>query len=252
MANGYIKLHRDIVDWYGFSNSKRVHLWITLLVRASYKQKNFFFNGQIVDLQEGQFITGRQKLSQITGISESYVEKLLSEFESLGQIRQQKSNRNRLITIVKWNDYQVSDNGKTEERTTERHLRGQQKDTIKKEKNGKKEKNNTMGDAFVVFKDKFISNWNDVLCDHCPKIPKIFKITKKREDKLRSRFKEEEFRDNIIQMFDTICKVDFLKGEAEGTPWMVTFDWIIENDTNYIKILEGKYKNKQKERIDEK
>jgi len=143
--NGYIKLFRSFKDWYGFGSSKRVHLWITLLMLANHKEHTFLFCGKPTRILPGQFITGRKSLSATTKISESYIEDLLSEFEKQGQLQQQKSNTSRLITIVKWSDYQGYDNGEdngedngaTTERTTER----QQKDTNKNVKNEKNEKN---------------------------------------------------------------------------------------------------------------
>jgi len=144
MTNGYIKLFRSFREWYGYGNEKRVALWIELLLLASHTENRFIFNGSPVTVMPGQFITGRKKLSLATGISESYIEDLLTEFEKEGQIQQQKSTTSRMITIVKWEEYQSCDSGKTAERqpsdngaTTER----QPSDTIKKVKNDKKVKN---------------------------------------------------------------------------------------------------------------
>ena len=38
-----------------------------------------------------------------------------------------------------------------------------------------------------------------------------------------------------------IAKTPFLKG-VNKRGWKVDFDWLIANDTNYVKVLEGKYK----------
>lgn len=129
MNNGYIKLFRKMLDWYGFSSSKRVHLLLTLLLLASHKKKTVMWNGKPIEIVPGQFITGRLKLKELCSISESYIEKLLEEFEKMEILRQRKSSISRLITIVGWSQYQSSDNGedngedngKTTERTTERH-----------------------------------------------------------------------------------------------------------------------------------
>ena len=129
MNNGYIKLFRSFRDWYGYGNTKRVALWIELLLLATHQDAAFLFNGEPTELRPGQFITGRNKLSQATGISEAYIEDLLNEFEKQGQIQQQKKTTSRMITIVNWSDFQNSDNRTTTERqpsdngaTTERHI----------------------------------------------------------------------------------------------------------------------------------
>lgn len=128
MKNGYIKIFRSFRDWYGYGSAPRVTLWVELLLLASHKDKDFLFNGKPIHLDPGQFITGRKKLALATGISESYIEDLLSEFEKQGQLQQLKTSTSRMITIVKWADYQDSNSGKTAERqpsdsgaTAERH-----------------------------------------------------------------------------------------------------------------------------------
>jgi hypothetical protein len=110
MKNGYIKLFRSIRDWYGYESSARVHLWIELLLLASHKNRKTIFDGSPITLKPGQLITKRCVLSASTRLSESYVEKLLKEFENNGQLEQLASNRSRLITILMWDGYQLSDN----------------------------------------------------------------------------------------------------------------------------------------------
>ena len=137
MYRGYIKLHRKFLNWYGSGSSTRVNLWVHLLLNANHADQKFLFNGEPIVVKRGSFITGRLKLSIDTGISESYTQKLLKEFEKEGMLEQQTTNRNRLITITCWNEYQVEEQQKDNRKTTER----QQKDTNKNVKNIKNEKN---------------------------------------------------------------------------------------------------------------
>lgn len=140
MHNGYIKLYRSFRDWYGYKSHKRLALWVELLFCASHKNTDCLFKGKFIQIKPGQFITGRKALSSATGVSETQVERILNEFESIGQIGQQKSNTSRLITIVKWSEYQEKDSGRTTEgqqkdsgRTTEGHNQ-----EYKNDKNNKK------------------------------------------------------------------------------------------------------------------
>ncbi len=75
--------------------------------------------GKLIKLQPGQFVTGRKKLSQLSGVHESSVERILNFFEKEGQIEQQKSNKYRLITIINWEQHQNLNNQRT---TTEQPL----------------------------------------------------------------------------------------------------------------------------------
>jgi hypothetical protein len=68
------------------------------------------FNGKNIILKPGQFITGRKQLAEAIGMHESSVERILTFFEkSEQQIEQQKTSRNRLITILSWDEYQLTE-----------------------------------------------------------------------------------------------------------------------------------------------
>lgn len=128
--NGWIKLHRRIQKKAFYRKPYYLALWTHLLLSANHSGTEFMWNGAVIAVSSGQFITGRKQLSEDTGIPETSVERILSFFEKERQIGQQKTTKYRLITIRKWNEYQIVDN----RRTTD----GQQTDT---NKNDKKEKN---------------------------------------------------------------------------------------------------------------
>lgn len=103
----YIKLFRSLVEKGWYNKSEFVHLWIHLLITAKRFKKEDYFNGSKIILKPGQFITGRKKLSEETGIHESKIERILTFFEKQDkQIEQQKSNTSRLITIINYEQYQ--------------------------------------------------------------------------------------------------------------------------------------------------
>ncbi len=115
----------------GYANKPAyVALWVHLLMMANHQDREFLWNGGIIKLKPGQFVTGRKALSEASGVSETTVERILNLFEVEQQIGQQKTTKYRLITILNWDKYQIVDN----KRTTS----GQQADT---NKNDKKVKN---------------------------------------------------------------------------------------------------------------
>ncbi len=127
---GYIKLHRMILDNPISQNPKYLCLWITLLLMANHKECSFIWNGKVAKVNQGQILTGRKKLSKQTNIPETTIEDILNFLENEQQIRQQKTTKYRLITILNWNKYQITDNKATTKR--------QQSDTYKNVKNVKK------------------------------------------------------------------------------------------------------------------
>ena len=124
-----------------YSDSEYVHLWVHLIMKATYCQREYLFNNKIEHLKPGQFITGRLKLSKDTGIEPSKVERILKCFESEHQIEQQATTKFRIITILNWDEYQ-NDEQQNEPRVNSGRTAGEQRvNTIKKEKKEKKEKN---------------------------------------------------------------------------------------------------------------
>lgn len=146
---GYIKLYRSLQDKGYYSDPEYVALWVHLLMCASYQQKEYFFNGKIGHLKPGQFITGRDSLSKTLTIHRSKVERILKVFENEHQIEQQTTNKFRIITILNWEEYQVSEQQNEQPVSIQRATNEQQMSTIKKEK---KEKN--------IYTSDFLSFYN--------------------------------------------------------------------------------------------
>lgn len=107
---GWIKLHRKIFDnpklW---SDSDYMSIWILMLLLATHAERPALFKGYNIKLKPGQFITGRNFLSEKTKIHESKVQRILKYFEKSQQISQDTSNSNRLITIINWDFYQCTE-----------------------------------------------------------------------------------------------------------------------------------------------
>ena len=134
---GWIKIYRSTRDKGWYKKDDYFRMWIHLLLKANHQKKEFMFNGENTTVKPGQFITGRKALSQELNINESKVERVLTFFESKEcQIEQQKTNRNRLITILNWNQYQHIEQPVNNKRTTSEQPVNTNKN-VKNEKNVK-------------------------------------------------------------------------------------------------------------------
>ena len=113
-------------------------------------------------------------------------------------------------------------------------LEEEKEEDIEKEKKGKGP-NKKLSPSFNFFIDK----WNEKL------EPKIRQLSDSRKKQLRVRLKEEMFVDNYEKILGLIKTTSFLQG-SNDRGWTADFGWLIANDTNYLKVLEGNYKNKSK------
>lgn len=92
--------------------------------------------------------------------------------------------------------------------------------------------------------NKIVSMFNLI----CTKLPKVEKITESRKIKIKNRFKDIGSYEEIESIFKIASLSDFLNGENNNN-WRASFDWIMENDKNWLKIKEGQYNNKPKFKI---
>ena len=78
----------------------------------------------------------------------------------------------------------------------------------------------------------------------CKSFPKVQKITNSRKNKIKIRFDDIGGYKGFENLFNKIENTPFLKGDNKSN-WIANFDWLIENDKNYIKVLEGNYDKKE-------
>ena len=102
---GWIKLHRKIADWEWYKDINVSKLFIHLLLCAAFKPTRWAGT----ELQPGQYICTRKKLSEDTGLSESQVRTALARLIETGEIKTSATKKHTLITIVKYGVYQSED-----------------------------------------------------------------------------------------------------------------------------------------------
>lgn len=107
MENGFITLHRKIMDHPLFQNSKLFKLFLTLLFEANFEDKRFLSKkyGEIT-IKRGQLITGRFKLAQLSHLKPSTVRDALVTLQKLAVIDIKPTNKYSVITIKNYSNYQ--------------------------------------------------------------------------------------------------------------------------------------------------
>lgn len=82
----------------------------------------------------------------------------------------------------------------------------------------------------------------------CLGYPKIYTISEARKNKIRIRIDEmggEDIALPLLQiLFEKMQASNFLKGDSKRG-WKASFDWLFENDKNWVKVHEGNYEMKQ-------
>lgn len=106
---GWIRIHRKLIEASWFNKSEYVHLWLYLLLKANHQDKEIFVGNEKVLVKRGQLLTSRSKLSEVVRIQENKIYRILKCFENEHQIEQQKTKKYTVISIVNYDTYQKSE-----------------------------------------------------------------------------------------------------------------------------------------------
>jgi hypothetical protein len=132
MSNGWIKLHRKTLDNpIVMKDTDHLAVWMWLLLNATHSDHDTIYEGKRITLKAGQFITGRKIISKELKINESKIQRILKTFEIEQQIEQQTNPRCRLISILRWTDYQLDEQQSEQQVNNKRTLNNKTKNNKK-------------------------------------------------------------------------------------------------------------------------
>ena len=100
--NGWIKLHRQFLQWEWFSDPNVLSVFVYLLLQANRKDGKWRGHEVLC----GQHITSNEIISLHTGLSVQQVRTALRKLKSTGEITTHATNKFTLVSIVKWAFYQ--------------------------------------------------------------------------------------------------------------------------------------------------
>lgn len=201
---------------------------------ANHEENDWEWQGKKFKAEPGQFVTSLESIAKTAGkgITIDHVRTAIERFRKLDFLTNKSTKTGRLITIVNWESYQ----------DTEKKSQSKNQRTPKQLPTNNNEINIYNNVPFEEIKNKF----NEI----CSELPQVKSISSKRRIKIATRWKEQPDINYWIEIFKKVQASDFLNGKS-GNKWKCSFDWIFDNDTNYIKILEGNYSNKAGDEKDE-
>lgn len=113
------------------------------------------------------------------------------------------------------------------------------------------EYDNDIEDEIILKEKKEKTDFNRIMDSFnsiCISLPKIKSVTDRRKKKINTRLKDLGGNVDLLEdIFHRVEASDFLTGRiATEEDWIASFDWIIKNQDNLAKIMEGNYDNKGK------
>lgn len=170
---GYIKLHRQLLEWEWYSNINVKTLFIHCLLKANHIDKKWLG----VLIKKGSFITSYENLSIETGLSIHQIRTALDKLKMTGEVASKSTSQYSIITINNWDRFQIDDKQNDRQTANEWQTNGKRMATTKNDKNDNNNKNkkptkneildyahNQLGkhinaDYFIAYYDA--SDWKD-------------------------------------------------------------------------------------------
>jgi uncharacterized phage protein (TIGR02220 family) len=134
---GWLKIHRDLLDWEWYKSQKHKSVFLDLLLNAQHTKSKY----QGVEILPGQQTTSIDAISRRTNVSFQSVRTVLKDLKSTGEITIKTTRKYSMITITNWKKYQ---NGGDANIPTNNQLTNGQQTTnnLQEGKEGKEGKNN--------------------------------------------------------------------------------------------------------------
>jgi len=241
MDNGWICLHRGMLEWEWIDDHNTFRVFMFMLMSANHKDGKW----QGIEIKKGSFVFGRDKFAKKTSLSVQQVRTSIDKLKSTSEITIKTYSKYSIISITNWGKYQSSNQQDNQQSTSNQPASNQQVTTNNnvtiKQLNNVTSKDNTRKKNGAPNHDDILSLFHKYLST----LPRVLKLNETRRRRVSALSKKDiPSIEAWEQFFITISESDFLMGRAKD--FKASFDWIIKPE-NALKIAEGNYTNKLKD-----
>ena len=138
---GWIKIHRKILDWEWWDKPEMIKLLIMFICKANIEDK--MWHGLLI--KRGQFVTSLDALRIESGFSIQKIRTCIKRFENTQELTIQSTNKYSIVTICNYEGYQLleSDYQQAEQQTNNKQTTNNQQQ-LKNIKNIRKKESSTI------------------------------------------------------------------------------------------------------------
>ena len=233
---GWVKIHRKLLDSQYGKNLELIGLFTALLLKANHK-KGFTADG--TEIQPGQFMTSHVALAKEFKMNRSTLRRKLIMLENAHQIEQRSNRQNTIITVVNWHRYQV-DEHQNEQRVNNACTTSEQRVNTNKNDNNNKNNNNVFTGGLIP--DDVVQLWNETMPQHGFEYCRGLGAGKHLKNAIESLGWMQD-KKSWHELFTSCINAKTLNGD-NNKKWRVNLTWLVDYD-NAIKVLNGNYKQKQ-------
>lgn len=176
---GYVKLHRQLLESTQFADPIRLKIWIWCLIKANHKKKAVALKTgkgfTTVTVNRGQFVFGRNKAAAELDIAGSTIIRHLEKLKSEKSINIKSDNQYSIITICKYEDYQSKEETDEQPTDNQRTTNGLASDTTKNDNNVNNDNNSNI-DLFTETSSVMLLEGDGIIKKEMPLYSKMVEI----------------------------------------------------------------------------
>ena len=249
---GWIKIHRQIQKHWIWNNSDYLKAWISILINVNHEEKKVLIHGELMNCDRGESLLSLANWTKIFGKGWTIrkTRTFLNLLKKDSMIDIEGCRKTTRIRVCNYDSYQEQRQANDTQTTSKRQANDKQTTTNKNDKNNNNiythENVEQSSTSESVKNEKGIEINYQGLIDMFNKefeglLPKVVKLTNSRKKAIKNRIAENS-KEDVIKVFKNVKSSDFLLGK--GKKWKCNFDFIF-NSSNFVKILEGNYNDKQ-------
>jgi uncharacterized phage protein (TIGR02220 family) len=126
---GWIKLHRGLLEWEWYDEPNVFRLFLHCLLKANHSDKSW----RGTTIKRGEFVTSLQNLSSETKLSVQQVRTCLKKLTN--ELTIKSTSQHTVIQVVKYNEYQDDNKQSNKQVTNEQQTNNKQITTTKNDNN---------------------------------------------------------------------------------------------------------------------
>ena len=111
--NGFVKIHRKLVQWGWYTDNVVKGVFLHILLTANFKPMEW----QGRTISPGQLVTSAARIGADLGFTRQQVRTALDKLKSTNEITIEATNKFSVITVVNWDEYQFYSEKQTSKKT---------------------------------------------------------------------------------------------------------------------------------------
>lgn len=244
MQQGYIKLHRQLMNWRWYTNITVKTVFLHCLLRANHTDRDW----ESEELEKGSFVTSYENLAKETGLSTQQVRTAINKLKSTNEITYQSNRQYSIITVNNWDKFQDSNKPINKRLTNEQQTINKRLTTDNNDNNERMIKNdniisinvekikktdpyiNPLINKFKELHEKIIGKRVYLNAAECNKLTELAADV-------------EDFSSTLPTVLKKLKNLKF-----DGIGYKPNASWLLK-DNHYTEILNGAYDYESREQI---